>query len=75
MTGPDGRIIAVSELDEAELGIRILEASLRQERPEGMSGRQALNALDDDSRERCIAGARAALEYFQERIGALQPVN
>lgn len=62
------------EVSESELAIRMAEASYGLRRPTGSTAAQALDAMEDESREGWCRAARAAMEYWQECIGnASQP--
>ena len=55
----------IVEIDEAELAVRMCEASYGLERPTP-SGKQALDAMATDCREGWLRAARAAIAYFRE---------
>lgn len=56
----------LSEVDEAELSARILEAYLVIKRPKGATARQAIDALHPEDRASILRATRAALGYMQE---------
>lgn len=56
----------VGEVDEAELCCRMLEAGNNMKRPAGSTAREALAALDPESRAWLRRQAVAALTYMSE---------
>jgi hypothetical protein len=55
-------------IDVAELAIRMCEANYGMRRPPGMTGSQALEAMESDVREGWLRSARAAMDYWTECI-------
>lgn len=54
----------IVEMDEAELAVRLCEANYGLKRPEGLSARAALDAMDDEVRAAWRRSAVAAMEYL-----------
>jgi hypothetical protein len=57
-------------IDVAELAVRMCEASYGLRRPPGMTGSQALEAMESDCREGWLRAAHAAMDYWSECIDA-----
>ena len=57
-------------MDMAELTVRMIEAGLQCKRPPDQSIRDALAALPNDLEEEYHRAARAAADYFGERMQA-----
>lgn len=68
-TAKHGGLAMVSEIDQGEMAIRILEAVTGLGRPHP-DPHLCLARLDREERERWHAAARAALMYLSERIKA-----
>jgi hypothetical protein len=58
----------LAPIDEAELAVRMCEASYQLKRPPGLTAVGALKAMEDDSRDGWRRAARAAMEYWRECI-------
>ena len=58
----------ITQIDEAELAVRLCEANYCLARPAHLDAKQALQAMDEDVREGWKRSARAALAYICERI-------
>lgn len=69
------KTVAIAEIDQRELQLRLIEAMYRVRRPPGPTLTEALAAMDEEDREMSRAGAVAALEYFQECIAKAQRVS
>jgi hypothetical protein len=65
----------VAPIDEAELAVRLAEAMNQIKRPLGSTARQALETMEDESREAWRRGARAAMEYWCECIANANTVS
>ena len=65
----------ITPISEAELAVRMCEASYRLKRPPGATAEQALDAMDDESRGDWRRAARAAMEYWRECIEQSQRVS
>jgi hypothetical protein len=64
----------IAPISEAELAVRMCEASNNLKRPPGRTAAQALDAMEDDSRNGWRRAARAAMDYWRECIeGAQRP--
>jgi len=67
----------ITEIDPAELTVRLVEIGCHMKRPPGMSGQEALRELRQ-SHIAAIAifskSAIAAIAYFGQRIAALQTI-
>jgi len=61
------RLVAVCEVDPAELAVRLCEANYCLERP-CPDARQALDAMDEEVRLGWLRSAQAAADYFVELI-------
>jgi hypothetical protein len=62
----------IATISEAELAVRMCEASYCMRRPSGSTAEQALNAMEDESRDGWRRAAVAAMEYWRECIEAGQ---
>jgi hypothetical protein len=62
----------ISEIDEAELVARMLEAAAGIERPPGMSAMQALAIANDEMVAIMRRAAHAAMDYWRECIQRAQ---
>lgn len=62
----------VAEIDPAEMAVRMCEASYGLKRPDGSSGREALDAMDEDCREGWLRAADAGLRYINECLKKAQ---
>lgn len=60
------RLVAMAEIDMAELAVRMVEANYGLKRPKGSSGIAALAAMDDEAREGWLRSAKVAAEYLAE---------
>jgi hypothetical protein len=69
------KLHSIAEISEAELAVRMCEASYQIKRPPGSTAQQALNALEDDSRNGWLRAASAAIEYWRECIEQSQRVS
>lgn len=56
------------EFDKVELALRLAEAVMERERPEGMSAAEAFSTLKNGPRLLDLAGV--AIDYFTERMAA-----
>lgn len=56
----------IAEVDPTELACRMLEAAQNMRRPLGTTAKEALDSLDQDSREWLMRQAIAALTYMSE---------
>lgn len=65
----------IAPISEAELAIRMCEASYGLKRPPGLTAAQALDAMEDDSRDGWRRAAQAAMEYWRECIAGIQRVS
>ena len=65
----------IATIDPVELAIRMCEASYNLKRPPGLTARQALNAMEDDSRDGWTRAANAAMEYWRECIQQMRQTN
>jgi hypothetical protein len=65
----------IAAIDPVELAIRMCEASNNLKRPPGLTARQALDAMEDDSRDGWTRAANAAMEYWRECIQQMQQTN
>jgi hypothetical protein len=65
----------VGSIDEAELAVRMCEASYGLTRPKGYSATQALEAMDEDCREGWKRAARTAMRYWSECISNANTTN
>lgn len=57
-----------ARVSEHELACRMIEAATMTDREEGCSAEQALNQMDEASKEHIMRAARAAILYFSESI-------
>ncbi len=69
------KLHSIAEISEAELAVRMCEASFGMKRPTGATAAQALNGIDDDVRDLWLKAARAAMEYWRECIKQSQRVS
>lgn len=58
----------IAPIDEAELAVRMCEASYGLRRPPKSTAAQALDAMEPDSRNGWRRAARAAMTYWAECI-------
>ena len=58
----------ISQIDEAELVARMIEAAMSLERPAGMSAVQALAIADERAVVMMRRAANAAMDYWRECI-------
>ena len=65
----------VGIVDEAELAVRMCEANYSLVRPDGMSGAEALDAMEPDVKAGWLRAAQAAMLYFKETFAQAKPVN
>jgi hypothetical protein len=65
----------VAQIDQAELAVRMCEASYGLCRPPGMNARQALAAMEDESREGWMRASVAAMEYWRECIQQMRQTS
>ena len=61
-------VALVSEIDEAELAVRLIESAGGFKAPPGIPAKHVLNLMDDDARVTSLRMARAAMLYWRERI-------
>jgi len=69
MSGKD-KFKMIIELDTAELAVRLIEAILSKQRPEGMTAQESLQDFaktDPDLCESFIVGAKTCIIYFLEQ--------
>ena len=69
------KLAFITEISEAELACRMCEASYQLKRPSHLTAKQALDAMEDDSRNGWRRAARAAIEYWRECIEKGQQVS
>lgn len=65
----------IAEIDPNELIVRMLEAARGNERPEGMTARELVAALDPDVVQPMRAMALVATEYIAQQITAAHVVD
>jgi len=69
------KLHSIAEISEAELAVRMCEASCGMKRPMGATAAQTLNGIDDDVRDLWLRTARAAMEYWRECIEQSQRLS
>jgi len=73
---PKERAISlIGEIDPNELAVKILEAVTSTQRPEGIIAKQAMDALDEETRSGALRAAYAATTYIIECINNAQKPN
>lgn len=65
----------IAPVEEAELAVRMCEASYGLTRPAGYSAVQALEAMEEDCREGWRRAAQCALRYWAECIANANRTN
>lgn len=68
-------MLAVAELDVCEMIVRMVEAMTGEPRPEGMSAKEAVEAMDEEQREAWFRGMWALKEYWDERMDDASPLQ
>jgi hypothetical protein len=69
------KLVSITEISEAELAVRMCEASYQLRRPPGSTAEQALDAMEPESRNGWRRAARTAMEYWRECIEQSQRVS
>jgi hypothetical protein len=69
------KLVGIAEINEAELAVRMCEASYGLRRPAHLTAAQALDAMDSDCREGWRRSAQAAMKYWRECIEKMQSVQ
>ena len=65
----------VGMIDVAELAVRMCEANYSLVRPDGMSGAEALDAMEPEVKAGWLRSARAALLYIADSFAQAKRVN
>jgi len=58
----------IAEVDRVELGVRLFEAVVGMQRPEGLTAQQAFLLLPDADKGRVIRAADAAMQMLTDAI-------
>lgn len=81
---PRKKPVAMGEIDEAELTLRLLEIGCKIKRPKGKAARDCMAEIDGKVARGEVpayivadfrAMARASVEYFGECLRAAKPIN